>query len=77
MLPKIFRDALVRLTKEDILTFIDDNQEDLIQYFRCEIDKLDERTPEEQIYIDIKMGALGEEILKATLEAVKEFIKNY
>jgi len=77
MLPKVFRDALIRLTREDILRFIDDNQEDLIRYFREEIDKLDERIPEEQIFIDIRMAALGEELLKSALGAIKRFVENY
>ena len=77
MLPRVFRDTLIRLTKEDILRLIDDNQEELIRYFREEIDKLDERIPEEKIFIDIKMAALGEELLKAALGAIKRFVANY
>jgi hypothetical protein len=41
MLPKFLREALIRLTKEDILRFMDDNQEELIRYCRNELEKLD------------------------------------
>ena len=77
MLPKFLRDSLIRLTKEDILRFMDDNQEELIRYFRNELEKLDERMPEEQLFIDIRMAALGEELFCAVFSAIRQFVKNY
>ncbi|HIE29794.1 TPA: hypothetical protein EYP66_21200 [Candidatus Poribacteria bacterium] len=77
MLPKFLRDSLIRLTKEEILRFIDDNQEELIHYFCNELEKLDERMPEEQLFIDIRMAALGEELFRAVFSAIRQFVKNY
>jgi hypothetical protein len=34
MIPKFLRNGLIRLTKEDILSFMDEIHEDLIRYFR-------------------------------------------
>ena len=98
MIPKFLRNGLIRLTKEDILSFMDENHEDLIRYFRDdqtfllkrkvwsketlmnlfdEMEKLDERMPEEQLFIDIRMAALGEELFRAIFSAIRQFVKNY
>ncbi|MBM3240587.1 hypothetical protein FJZ31_30250 [Candidatus Poribacteria bacterium] len=77
MLPKFLRDGLIRLTKEDILRFMDENQEDLIRYFHDELEKLDKRMPEEHLFIDIRMAALGEELFRAIFSAIRQFVKNY
>ena len=69
--------GIIRLTKEDILHFMDDNQEELIRYFRDELEKLDERIPEEQLFIDIRMAALGEELFRAIFSSIRQFVKNY
>jgi hypothetical protein len=77
MLPTFLRDTLIRLTKEDILRFMDDNQEELIRYCRNELEKLDECMPEEQLFIDIRMALLGEELFRAMFSALRQFVKNY
>ncbi len=43
--------------------------------FREEMEKLDERLPEEQTFIDIRMVPLGEELLKAVLATLKRFLQ--
>jgi hypothetical protein len=41
------------------------------------MEKLDERMPEEQLFIDIRMAALGEELFRAIFSAIRQFVKNY
>jgi hypothetical protein len=33
--------------------------------------------PEEQLFIDIRMAALGEELLRAVFSGLRQFVKNY
>ena len=77
MIPRFLRDALIRRTREDILCFIDEHQDDLLRYFRQEIEAVDQRIPEEQAFIDIHMAALGEELMKAVFAALRRFIQDY
>ncbi len=37
--------------------------------------KIDDRTPDENIFVDIKMVPLGEEIMRAALDTLARFIK--
>jgi hypothetical protein len=69
------RETAFRLARGDILRFIEDHEEELLAIFREEIQSLDDRMPEEEIFIDIHMAALGEELLLAALEALKRFLR--
>jgi len=73
----LVRNSLLRLAKDDILEFIAENEDTLVHYVREELDRVDERLPEEQMFIDIKMGALGEELVRAVLAAMVRFIEDY
>jgi hypothetical protein len=69
------REAAFRLARRDILKFVEDHQEELISIFREELGNLDERLPEEEAFIDIRMVPLGEELLLAVLETLKRFLR--
>jgi hypothetical protein len=71
------REAAFRLARSDILKFIEDHEQNLHQIFREELESLDERMPEEDIFIDIHIAALGEELLTAALQALKRFLREY
>ena len=66
-----FRDSMFRLARKDIIEFIDDHEEEIMRVFRQEMYRLDRQIPEENLYIDIRVVELGEEILKAALQTVK------
>ena len=72
---RMVRETAFRLARGDILRFIEDHEEELLDIFREEIQSLDDRMPEEEIFIDIHMAALGEELLMAALEALKRFLR--
>lgn len=74
---RMVREAAFRLARSDILKFIEDHEQDLHHIFREELESLDERMPEEDIFIDIHMAALGEELLTAALQALKRFLREY
>ncbi|MBC7250158.1 MAG: hypothetical protein H5T62_07725 [Anaerolineae bacterium] len=76
-LPRVVRNTLFRLAQEDVLDFLAENEDTLIRYVREELDRVDDRMPEEQMFIDIKMGALGEELMRAVLAALTRFIEEY
>jgi len=71
------RNVMFRLAKDDVLEFLAENEDTLVNYVREELDHLDDRLPEEQMFIDIKMGALGETLMRAVLAALVRFIEDY
>ena len=74
---RLIRDNLLRLTKGDLLSFLEEHEDELLKIFREEISSLDRRLPEEQLFIDIRMVPLGEELLRAVLATIKRFLREY
>jgi hypothetical protein len=72
---RIVRETAFRLARQDILRFVEDHEDELLAIFREELENLDDRMPEEELFIDIHMAALGEELLLAGLEALKRFLR--
>ena len=70
-----FRNSLFRLARKDVIDFLNDHEEDLLQIFREELKAVDDRIPEENLFIDIRMVALGEELMIAVLHALKRFMQ--
>jgi hypothetical protein len=69
------RETAFRLARRDILKFIEDHEDDLLRILREELQRLDDRLPEEDLFIDIRMVPLGEELLQAVLQTVKRFLR--
>ena len=72
---RYLRDTAFRLARHDILQFLDDHEEDLLRIFREEMARLDNRLPEEQVFIDIRLVPLGEELLRAVLATLRRFVQ--
>ncbi|MGD8966391.1 MAG: hypothetical protein PVI07_02675 [Anaerolineae bacterium] len=72
---RMVREAAFRLARRDVLKFIEDHEEDLLSIFREELKSLDDRLPEEEVFIDVRMVPLGEELLLAALETLKRFLR--
>jgi hypothetical protein len=72
---RFVRETAFRLARRDLLQFIQDHEDDLLRIFREEMERLDERMPEEQLFIDIRMVPLGEELLRAVLATLKRFLQ--
>ena len=72
---RYMRDTALRLARHDILQFLDDHEEDLLRIFREEMARLDNRLPEEQVFIDIRLVPLGEELLRAVLATLRRFVQ--
>jgi hypothetical protein len=72
---RIVRETAFRLARGDILRFVEDHEEELLAIFGDELRQLDDRMPEEKVFIDIDMEALGEELLLAALNALKRFLR--
>jgi len=71
----LVRETAFRLARWDLLQFLEDHEDDLLHIFREEMEKLDERLPEEQVFIDIRIVPLGEELLRAVLATLKRFLR--
>ena len=69
------RNSLFRLARKDVIDFLDDHEEDILQVFREELQKVDDNMPEEELFIDIHMVRLGEELMIAVLRALKRFMR--
>lgn len=69
------RNSLFRLARKDVIDFLNDHEEDLLQIFREELKAVDDRIPEENLFIDIRMVPLGEELMIAVLRALKRFMQ--
>ena len=74
---RVLRNTFFRLAKDDVREFIAENEERLIQIFREELDKVDDRVEEERVFIDIHMAALGEELMKGVFAALYRFLDEY
>ncbi|MDY7080126.1 MAG: hypothetical protein SXV54_24865 [Chloroflexota bacterium] len=72
---RFVRETAFRLARRDVLQFIEEHEEDLLRIFHEEIERLDDRMPEEQLFIDIRMVPLGEELLRAVLTTLKRFLQ--
>lgn len=68
------RERAFRLARHDLAMFLQDHEEELLQIFREEIQRLDDEIPEENFFIDIKMVPLGETVMKAVLRAMNRFL---
>ena len=69
------RNSMFRLARRDIIDFLDDHEADLLEIFRDELQAVDDSMPEEKLFIDIHMVALGEELMLAVLRALKRFMR--
>ncbi len=69
------RNTMFRLARKDVIEFLDDHEADLLQIFREELQTVDDSMPEEKLFIDIHMVALGEELMLAVLRALKRFMR--
>jgi len=72
---RFVRETAFRLARHDLLRFIEDHEDHLLQIFCEEMERLDERMPEEQLFIDIHMVPLGEELLRAVMATLKRFLQ--
>jgi hypothetical protein len=70
-----FRDSLFRLVRKDVIDFLDEHENILLQIFREELQAVDDSIPEENLFIDIRMVPLGEELMRAVLHALKRFMQ--
>ena len=70
------RNSLFRLARNDVIAFLDEHEDDLLQIFREELQVVDDNIPEESLFIDIRMVPLGEELMIAILRALKRFMRN-
>lgn len=71
---RLLRKAAFGLLRRDMARFLEDHESDLLRIFSEELQKLDDRIPEEQTFIDIRMVPLGQELMRAVLAGAKRFL---
>ena len=70
-----FRNSVFRFVRKDVIDFLDEHENILLQIFREELQAVDDSIPEENLFIDIRMVPLGEELMRAVLHALKRFMQ--
>lgn len=75
MIRQFLRKKFFALVKRDLAMFLEEHEEDLVLQFREEIKKMHGRVPDAGSYVDIRMVPLGEAILRASLEAIRNFLR--
>ncbi len=73
---RFIRDAVFKLARRDVAMFLEDHQEELIAIFHEELQHLDDELPEEEVFVDLKLVALGETILLAALGSIVRFLRD-
>jgi len=71
---RTLRELAFGVARRDVAIFLREHEHDLMRIFREEIQVLDDRIPEENLFIDIHMVPLGEMILEAALHAIERFL---
>jgi hypothetical protein len=74
MMRRLIRETAFQLARRDLALFLAEHEEEILQIFRTELQRLDDELPDERMFIDIKMVPLGEAFLRAALRAVSRFL---
>ena len=69
------RDNAFSLVREDLALFLEEHEPDLLTIFREEMEVLDEKLPEEEIYIDLDVAGIGDMLMKAVLHTLVRFLR--
>lgn len=75
MIRRFIREKVFAFARHDLAKFLENHEEDLVEEFRIQIRRMDQRIPDEESYIDIRMAPFGETILRASLKAIREFLR--
>lgn len=70
----MIRETIFSIARYDLAIFLQEHEEDILAVLREELQRLDDDIPEEKLFIDIKMVALGETITKAALRSISRFL---
>ena len=73
-LRKAVRDSVFNLARRDLATFLEEHEDRLLLIFREEMKALDDRLPEEELFIDLNLVGIGDTILKAVLHTIRRFL---
>jgi hypothetical protein len=73
---RYLRETAFKVARRDLATFLVEHEQDLILVFREELHRLDDELPEEKLFIDIRMAALGEALLRVALKALVRFLND-
>lgn len=71
---RLIRESAFQMSRRDVASFLNDHEADILAIFHEEMQQLDDRMPEENLFIDIRMVPLGEAIVKAALHAITRFL---
>jgi hypothetical protein len=76
MIKRFLRDKLYHAAGQELAAFLEDHEEELVREFREELARMDREIPDEESFVDVRMVPLGETILRASLRAIRDFLRN-
>jgi hypothetical protein len=71
------RNTMFRLARSDIRAFLEENEEQLLALVADELERTDQRIEEEKAFVDIRMAALGQELMRGVFAALYRFLDEY
>jgi tRNA threonylcarbamoyladenosine modification (KEOPS) complex Cgi121 subunit len=71
------RNTMFRLARSDIRAFLEENEEQLLALVADELERTDQRIEEEKAFVDIRMAALGQELMRGVFAALYRFLDVY
>ncbi len=69
------RDLVIRVIREDFISYINDHEDELLRIFREEMQVVDNRVDDETTFVDLRLAAMGEELLRGVLQALRRFLR--
>jgi hypothetical protein len=74
---RFMRNTMFRLARSDVRAFLEENEDQLLALIVDELEQMDERIEEEKAFIDIRMAALGQELMRGVFAAMYRFLDEY
>lgn len=72
---RYMRELIIKMVRDDFIVFLSDHEEDLVRIFREEMQVVDDRVADEKTFVDLRLAAMGEELLRGVLQSIRRFLK--
>jgi hypothetical protein len=74
---RFMRNTMFRLARSDVRAFLEENEDQLLALIVDELEKVDQHIDEEKAFVDIRMAALGQELMRGVFAALYRFLDEY
>jgi hypothetical protein len=74
---RFMRNTMFRLARSDVRAFLEENEDQLLALIVDELEQVDQHIDEEKAFVDIRMAALGQELMRGVFAALYRFLDEY